>query len=169
MTDYKHTPAPWRYASKCGEVQAEAGESKSTTYATVAELYRPWGVDVEQMHANGHLIAAAPDMLEALEEIKEWMFTMDGMEFPDHLCAAVGRAMTKARGELEDVPPETHTRCPLLFGDEHCGYAGTAFTECGKTFADCLDRENEERFGGFLLRPDEIAQALAAKARRREQ
>jgi phage-related protein len=50
------------------------------------------------------------------------------------------------------VPKHTYLKnsCRWVFGDSRCGYTGTE-TECNKTLADCEDRGNEDRFGGFPL------------------
>jgi hypothetical protein len=45
--------------------------------------------------ANARLIAAAPDLLEALEEIEHWRADAGVCHFPDDVMIA---ALTKARG-----------------------------------------------------------------------
>lgn len=60
MAEAKHTPGPWLLIGDqvCGGVGIEP--------CVVAE---PLGDTPEQATANGHLIAAAPDLLEALKTI----------------------------------------------------------------------------------------------------
>ena len=38
--------------------------------------------DVEAAEANAHLIAAAPELLEALKTVNEWSQSDDGADFP---------------------------------------------------------------------------------------
>jgi hypothetical protein len=63
-----HTPGPWHSDDLRGFVVAPAGE-------TVAIVCFPAACGMEQGDANGHLIAAAPELLRvarlALEEL-EW-------------------------------------------------------------------------------------------------
>lgn len=74
------TAAPWVYKPEYKEVWGED--------FTVAYVRGP--------HADGHLIAAAPDLYEALHELKE----LSGYEWP--VTEAVDKArdaLAKARGE----------------------------------------------------------------------
>jgi hypothetical protein len=38
--------------------------------------------------------------------------------------------------------------CPFEYRGHHCGYLGQYPGACGKRFADCRRRGNQERFGG---------------------
>jgi len=42
------------------------------------------------------------------------------------------------------------SHCQWAFKSCECGYDGVDFTECNKTHADCKERGQQERFGGFL-------------------
>lgn len=61
-TEVKHTPAPWLYVHEGSETRFIDGQ----TSRTVVDL-SPMTDDAET-EANAHLIAAAPDLLEALED-----------------------------------------------------------------------------------------------------
>lgn len=72
----KHTPGPWNFDS--GYIDTHAvDDDGSTDYIILAELHSTFGPDKygvnqwmlppEEYEANGRLIAAAPEMLEALQ------------------------------------------------------------------------------------------------------
>jgi len=49
----------------------------------------------------------------------------------------------------EQLPRRTHSRrCMWVFKGAECQYAGTD-TTCGKTWEDCVAKNNTENFGGF--------------------
>jgi len=83
----KHTPGPWRYdyaPGYCGELLAANG-------TTLAEFV------TEPSEANARLIAAAPDLLEALET---WLEQYSSEEYED--CPEVVQtraAIAKATGQ----------------------------------------------------------------------
>lgn len=82
----KHTPGPWKkvFASNNFEVQNSIGKC-------VADA---WSYDIDedqdQMTANANLIAAAPDLLEALEAV--YMMSTRNPEAWDMARAAIARA-----------------------------------------------------------------------------
>ena len=59
--DAKYTPGPWKFLKEFGRVETE-----SEVIAYVAGRVKP---EFEIAFANGRLIAAAPELLEALEAI----------------------------------------------------------------------------------------------------
>lgn len=55
----------------------------------------------------------------------------------------------------QDSPNMTFDpNCQYQFKDERCGYVG-AYFDCGKTLEDCINRHNEEHFGGHPSVPRE--------------
>lgn len=102
MSETKHTPGPWRVVlnkkmppGNCGI----AGIYNEGSCLTVVKWPRV-KFDVSPAHrgeANAHLIAAAPDMLEALEIVQR---SLDGkdVDLPD-LCKKVAAAIAKAKRE----------------------------------------------------------------------
>ena len=52
----------------------------------------------EEEKANAHLIAAAPEMYEALEQVMTTL-SSDGFGCFDNTCAEIGKLLAKARGE----------------------------------------------------------------------
>ena len=103
MTDTKHTPGPWVYESEgknnhLGKFCTEAGE-----------LICDFGHDIPYEgvpgnppdFANAHLIAAAPDLLEALEAI---VATWDGPKYNHFMADNIDlarAAIAKAKGQTE--------------------------------------------------------------------
>ena len=86
MSEY--TPKPWRYRG----------------YEVMAGKPHPDGTHIVAMvttEADGHLIAAAPDMLEALEEVL--LHTRHATLSDDALDAldTAGEAVAKAKGRAE--------------------------------------------------------------------
>lgn len=82
-----HTPGPWS-TNHAGFTHAKNG-------ACVAEV----GIDVlpfEEVEANASLIAAAPDLLEALENIDN-----DNGQIPDHAWRMIKSAIARAKGEAK--------------------------------------------------------------------
>lgn len=67
----KHTPGPWKTeGANPITVRADHPLTKKSRIASVH--YE--GVDVECCKANAHLIAAAPELLEALKELQKQIF-----------------------------------------------------------------------------------------------
>lgn len=64
MSEAKHTPGPWRVS---GKQSIRAGEQRYVAKAT-------W----DNGEANAHLIAAAPDLLEALQGLAALYDTDEG-------------------------------------------------------------------------------------------
>jgi hypothetical protein len=61
----KHTPGPWRVDGH--SIKCNAQEDDTGTY--VAEMLS--SISVETTKANAHLIAAAPELLAACEEMEQ--------------------------------------------------------------------------------------------------
>lgn len=95
-TEMKHTPGPWvvqKSPSHNGySVKSEALDWDNQT-REVASVFMSYGLKAEErrgiVHANARLIAAAPEMMEALRDIaKQW---------PDSSAAKTARsAIAKA-------------------------------------------------------------------------
>lgn len=90
--DTQHTPAPWHIGMKPGPmIYGERGEQ-------VADMRPHFLVDNEHL-ANVRLIAAAPDLLAALEDIA-------GYPHADHAGMPIGRARTIARTAIAKATGE---------------------------------------------------------------
>ena len=100
MSEAKHTPGPWIVDTDY--IIQDGGTSDENTISIVG--------DQEEWKANAHLIAAAPEMLDALEAAKQ--FIQNGIQYgyinmPDKDCgdsaletpAKIEAAIQKARGQ----------------------------------------------------------------------
>ena len=102
----KHTPGPWHRDARSGpgcDVRAASGRKVALCWGLAsnnASNYRP-GYRAE-CDANAHLIAAAPDLLEAL---KDCVAVMDrelaGLKVIQPELSAARAAIAKATGELQ--------------------------------------------------------------------
>lgn len=97
----KHTPGPWHVVPYgdggslviCSD---EAGDWRIAFMAT------PSGYKAErdEIKANAHLIASAPEMYEALERtVNHFGILPDDMTTPDSVIGQARSALRKARGE----------------------------------------------------------------------
>ena len=92
----KHTPGPWRskqeYANSWRIEQDVSVEKIGFSIALVTTTVLEMGSDNGSTPANARLIAAAPDLLAALQTIQDRIL-MDGTreEF-DLICAAIKKA-----------------------------------------------------------------------------
>ncbi len=85
----EHTPGPWR-ASKAGHHTIWAANEVLIADCDTLDPRQP---PTDQIQANAHLVAAAPLMLEALENIEN-----DDAHMPDTAWELIQAAITKARG-----------------------------------------------------------------------
>jgi hypothetical protein len=89
----KHTPGPWE-ANKYGSRAAHWQVDKTDSERVIASMTR--GEDAE---ANARLIAAAPELLEALEGILFELGLNGGATPPDSdPCKLARAAIAKAKG-----------------------------------------------------------------------
>lgn len=96
----KISKGPWhvyhradRNLINCGYVQIRSDEEKN---ATICEM-GGFGTGHDKNIANATLMAAAPEMLEALEALKEWMH-LAGLA-PFEVANKMHNAIRKAKGE----------------------------------------------------------------------
>lgn len=93
-----HTPGPWALAEGSWEIEARVDpENSETYYAPVAMLDTDWSGGI--VEANARLIAAAPDMLDALSDI----VASSDANCGDSLANAIETAraaIAKATGEV---------------------------------------------------------------------
>lgn len=90
MTEAKYTPGPWYAEDRDGEYSIVGrptwpcnrfGEDGEWDVAVVRDLSADDG-SAEETCANACLIAAAPELLEALIELKAWIENDCGAECP---------------------------------------------------------------------------------------
>lgn len=97
-----HTKGPWHMGAGNGEgsIFSDTGRmryERGTVLYPIATVNR--GFDQEEDEANGRLLAAAPELLEALEAIIPWIDQtgIADSDPPQYLAALA--AIAKARGE----------------------------------------------------------------------
>ena len=108
----KHTPGPWKveqYQGNCFYVVAERG--KKWDNPEICDLYTdvtpedsvtlgPWLEPKDNAEANAHLIAAAPDLLEALIGMIEVFGNAEHVLTLNEVIAAK-QAIVKAKGQQQ--------------------------------------------------------------------
>jgi len=96
MAQTKHTPGPWHVADS----QTYAAEVRFTTVrrkeVTLARISTPQGRR-DQALANALLIAAAPDLLDALRDLWAWQGSVQEST-SDALSEKVQAAIAKSTG-----------------------------------------------------------------------
>ena len=100
MTENKHTPGPWSWYTDYNEdnvfaVWVEAPDvTRKTANICVADC--SWVESLEEAEANGALIAAAPKLLEALEDLRAQIRNSGDWSYS---TLRADTALAKARGE----------------------------------------------------------------------
>lgn len=93
----KHTPGPWEVGPVDDTVVTHVGaDGVRLVVAEIDGDYNQpetWPI----MEANARLIAAAPELLEALDRIQNWPRVFDGLRAED--VAFARAAIAKATGE----------------------------------------------------------------------
>jgi hypothetical protein len=94
-----HTPGPWMIAEAVDSkyktnMRRIRSEREGLDHGAVCEVYGTQ--DGTEASANAALIAAAPEMLSALEAIQHKLNTKGGIELYEML--AIDRAIAKAKG-----------------------------------------------------------------------
>lgn len=80
----EYTPGPWEMDECNGRIEINNVE----TLFTVATI--PWPVENKRARANARLIAAAPELLEALEDV---LSSEPGPSLNDRVRAAIAKAL----------------------------------------------------------------------------
>ena len=109
----KFTPGPWHYSGEirpcgyevkhplyCGEVRADESDRYLGSVCEIQSAAHVDGISNEQAEANARLIAAAPELLEALELARSELAGLPhslGYEFT-HI-SQIDAVIAKARGE----------------------------------------------------------------------
>ncbi len=105
MTDRKaHTPGPWEYAD-FGLIVGPGPEGiHADIYIAEISTEDDEGrvAPAEQLTANANLIAAAPELLEALERVLEAVEYYHAHEGAPSMLAAVRTTIAKAQGQFMD-------------------------------------------------------------------
>lgn len=92
----KHTPGPWTVDTNGGGRFSNSIAAKVVASGLIADV-SDWWYDVGQAEANAHLIAAAPDLLEALVELLP-LADDEVSHTYDNVLDIARAAIAKARG-----------------------------------------------------------------------
>lgn len=101
----KHTPGEWKITPDFDYIRAPVDAFGYTGGQVICCMYNPLdfaGCDprvLELKSANARLIAAAPDLLNALELVKAWDIENLALDIPQEIRAKMQAAMMKARVE----------------------------------------------------------------------
>lgn len=87
----KHTPGPWSEFGP-GNPQVYGGDP----VRRIAVLDRQTGASMDECYANARLIAAAPELLAALEGVRDFWA---GGDCPEDLWEELTTAIAKAKGK----------------------------------------------------------------------
>jgi len=93
MSETKFTPGRWQWVGIGDEIYVETEHTKY-----IASLKQYGYSSEETQEANAHLIAAAPELYEALEKCAEVLQNFVGFSHP--YIKEANAALAKARGEL---------------------------------------------------------------------
>lgn len=102
MSETKHTPGPWvkDYGNTTWHIKSIANPIEGTP--TVAVYHGAKSLTESEKEANAHLIAAAPELYEALEDalkvINECIPDVCDVPVPG-VAPKIRNALAKARGE----------------------------------------------------------------------
>lgn len=98
----KHTPGPWTLGN--GEVRIRTEKNEQGRSILVAECYTTGNAGrypkYEERKANARLIAAAPELLEALKKLLE-AYKHDTSILSNLFIQIAQEAITKAEGEAQ--------------------------------------------------------------------
>lgn len=107
MSDAEHTPGPWEltfpFATNPVALIFKNGVGDISSIYRVSPTERNAGVETDEAKANARLIAAAPELLEALEivvAIMNWEEVHPTVEKFDAIIARAESVIRKAKGEL---------------------------------------------------------------------
>ncbi|EQC1055130.1 TPA: hypothetical protein U2I44_000773 [Providencia rettgeri] len=95
---FKHSPAPWRCHDKrpsCSGYSIVGNDGQYIAFVGDSDELSP-------IDANAMLIAAAPELLEALQGVMKYLVDFYGEDddfYPEHPLAVAKAAITKALGQ----------------------------------------------------------------------
>jgi len=96
----RHTPGPWRVTGGPTPRGNAAGVC-SVDGLHVTDVHG-YGTSIETDHANARLIAAAPDLLAALENVSAKLERLCGVSYPDAIALDLSQAraaIARAKGQ----------------------------------------------------------------------
>ena len=107
MSDTGHTPGPWSYNTDGLDLQVTEDGDRAIPFKTCYITASTGGDEIctldldntDNTKSNALLIAAAPDMLETLEEVKNYLeHEFKDLAFYPEIYKVVDRVIDKAKG-----------------------------------------------------------------------
>ena len=103
MSEMKFTPGPWVISDEL-RTSVNTAPTEDGTYKHIAMVnwckYREYSIVGEEHDANAHLIAAAPEMYEVIEEIAGMKIAdCDAHDAANYMRDAARALLAKMRGE----------------------------------------------------------------------
>jgi hypothetical protein len=98
MTQSKHTPGPWRHSKGGPNGCPVVGTDRGLMVCMLSHSVNI-PTHIEQAKANASLIAAAPEMLEALKEAQANFKTYDRFKVDVDAMHKIESAIAKAEGQ----------------------------------------------------------------------
>lgn len=100
----KHTPGPWSVHLSQSPNSSFVYGHDGLTVASIGLVYSPGENHIDIEHANAQLIAAAPDLLEALKAANKALENLTGEGHVNNVKAQVRETILKAEGQLTKTP-----------------------------------------------------------------
>lgn len=94
----KHTKGPWKFVKNQHHDRFEIASHRETWLGSVNIDRYHADFSADEAQANAHLIAAAPEMLEALE-IARSQILLDSCNYSQIVMDRIDSAIKKAKGE----------------------------------------------------------------------
>lgn len=95
-----HTPGPWTVNGPWhiqADTTLEEFQAGGSRPKVVAHIVQGHNITPEQRKANATLIAAAPELLEALEQVELYLDSIDSAEIAQSIGMVVRGAIAKAK------------------------------------------------------------------------
>ena len=103
----KHTPGPWNARRNHAETTESERINITAGSVLIAETHHAW-IDWEEQEANAHLIAAAPAMYEALQDIESYTELGLNSDEPKHWEASLQDILGIVRDALAQAEGRHH-------------------------------------------------------------
>ena len=108
----KHTPGPWRFephdpqfSQWAGNIVGSYGRVNGIENVRTITCQTKYG-EPDEIVANAHLIAAAPDLLEVCAELLAWAASVEGNTVSPNITLTHDSIFTRARAAIAKASPE---------------------------------------------------------------
>jgi hypothetical protein len=94
-----HTPGPWEWKKRAGHYYELIASKSGLFIHSDGSACGEYGADIDVGSPDANLIAAAPELLEALERTRDILFAEHGPRIYHANFAFINESIKKARGE----------------------------------------------------------------------